>query len=90
MATKREPRKPKTDFVLVRMARDANKHVTVSIVQATAFDFTDYRYLRMCPSSDQPVEEWVHKSELKAYKQATGKTRNARKDSTAESTSQQG
>lgn len=73
MATKRESRKPKTDFVLVRKPRDEQGHIVVSIVQASTFDFTDYRYLRMCPSSDQPVEEWVHKSELKAYKAASKK-----------------
>lgn len=83
MATKREPRKPKTAFVLVRKPRE-DGGITVLIVDAATFDFADYRYLQMCPSSDQPVEEWVHKSELNQYKAVTKKPRNAKKTIPAE------
>lgn len=71
---KREVRKPKTEYVLVRGSRNAQPMVVQIVMNDGSFDFTDYRYYKMSPMSSpqNPVEEWVYKDDLKLYKQAKG------------------
>lgn len=64
--------KPKTEYALVREARtdkDGNKiEIVIHIVKSEKFDFTDYSFLRMSPTSKLGLEEWVPTKELDYYK----------------------